>query len=31
MISQSLSALLFLGLCAYLWWGSTHYEGEPHA
>jgi putative OPT family oligopeptide transporter len=31
MISQSLSALLFLGLCGYLWWGSTHYEGEPHA
>jgi putative OPT family oligopeptide transporter len=30
-ISQSLSAALFLGLCAYLWWGSTHYKGEPHA
>jgi len=29
-VGQSLSALLFLGLCAYLWWGSTHYNGEPH-
>src|SRR4029077_11882454 len=28
-ISQSLSTVLFLGLCAYLWWGSTHYKGEP--
>ncbi|PWU04112.1 MAG: oligopeptide transporter, OPT family [Terriglobia bacterium] len=31
MISQSISALLFVGLCAYLWWGSVHYRGEPEA
>lgn len=29
MISQSVSALLFLGLCAYLWWGAIHYTREP--
>jgi putative OPT family oligopeptide transporter len=30
-ISQSVSALLFAGLCAYLWWGSVRHteETEP--
>jgi uncharacterized oligopeptide transporter (OPT) family protein len=28
MISQGVSALLFLGLCVYLWRASTHYKEE---
>jgi len=31
MTSQSISALLFLGLCGYLWWGSIHHNEEPEA
>src|SRR5205807_2395767 len=27
-ISQFVSALLFLGLCAYLWWGSVRHREE---
>jgi putative OPT family oligopeptide transporter len=27
-ISQSVSALLFAGLCAYLWWGSVRHKEE---
>jgi putative OPT family oligopeptide transporter len=28
MVSQALSALMFLALCAYLWWGSVRRETE---
>jgi hypothetical protein len=29
MISQSLSAVMFMGLCLYVWWQSTRSERRP--
>ena len=31
LISQSVSALLFVGLCAYLWWGSVRHKEETES